>query len=89
MAAGSDRESRNAPDAAAAATGRLTPITNMVKNNLVIFVVTSFLSLSKAEGLNALLSSGKDFPCFSSPRVLLVESQIDFLQSRHINLYAS
>jgi hypothetical protein len=48
MAAGSDRDSRNAPDAAAAATGRLTPMTNMVKNNLLIFESPRSLGPSRA-----------------------------------------
>jgi hypothetical protein len=64
MAAGSDRDSRNAPDAAAAATGRLTPMTNMVKNNLLIFESPRSLGLSRARRRHGGSGRGEapDFP---------------------------
>jgi hypothetical protein len=72
MAAGSERDSRKAPDAAAAATGRLTPITDMVKNNLLIF--ESPRSLGRSSALRRHVGSGSGHPDFPSS---VVENKFD------------
>jgi hypothetical protein len=72
MAAGSDRDSRNAPDAAAAATGRLTPITNMVMNNLLIF--ESPRSLGRSRAARRHVGSGRENSPTFPPSVVVNRS---------------